>query len=355
MREFKLGKIKIGEKHPVYFIADIAANHDGSLKRAIKLIRLAAKSGANAAKFQHFRADTIVSDIGFKKLGSKLSHQKTWKKSIFETYKDASINLKWTAILKKECNKLGIEFFSTPYSFQLVDHINKYIKFFKIGSGDISWHDLILYVAKKKKPLIIATRASSLKEVDSIVKKTKKINNKIVLMQCNTNYTAKEENFNFINLNVLIKYKKKFPNLVLGLSDHTLGHETVLGAVALGARVIEKHFTDNNNRVGPDHAFSMNPSTWEEMVKRTRNLEKSFGDGIKKIEKNEIQSSVVQRRSIRAKSFLKKGTKLTSKMLVFLRPCPKGSIHPYETNKIIGKITKRKILKGDVIKWQYLK
>ena len=104
-------------------------------------------------------------------------------------------------------------------------------------------------------------------------------------MQCNTNYTAKDENFKFINLNVLKKYKKKFPNLILGLSDHTHGHETVLGAVALGARVIEKHFTDNNNRIGPDHAFSMNPSTWEEMVKRTRNLEKSLGDGIKKLKK----------------------------------------------------------------------
>ena len=203
---------------------------------------------------------------------------------------------------KKECNKLGIEFFSTPYSFQLVDHINKYIKFFKIGSGDISWHDLILYVAKKKTNhncyRCIIFQRSKLNN-----KKNKKINNKIVLMQCNTNYTAKDENFKFINLNVIKKYKKKFPNLILGLSDHTHGHETVLGAVALGARVIEKHFTDNNNRIGPDHAFSMNPSTWEEMVKRTRNLEKSLGDGIKKIEKNELQSSVVQRRSIRAKSF----------------------------------------------------
>ena len=117
-------------------------------------------------------------------------------------------------------------------------------------------------------------------------------------MQCNTNYTNEQKNFNFINLNVLKTYKKKFKDkLILGLSDHTSGHSTVLGAVALGARVIEKHFTDNNSRNGPDHKFSMNFKTWKEMIRETRKLEQALGSGQKKIEINEIQSSKVQKRS----------------------------------------------------------
>ena len=355
MKEFRLGKQKIGISRPTYFIADIAANHDGKIENALRLIDLAAKSGANAVKFQHFSADTIVSDFGFKNLGSKLSHQKKWKKSVYETYKDASINLKWTKKLKKHCKELNIEFFSTPYSLDLVDHLNKFVNVYKIGSGDISWHELILYVAKKKKPVILATGASSLKEVTTIVKKILKINNKIVLMQCNTNYTGQKNNFKYINLNVLNKYRKKFPKVILGLSDHTHGHETVLGAVAMGARVIEKHFTDDNFKVGPDHAFSMNPNTWSEMVKRTRNLEQSFGDGDKKIEKNELESSIVQRRCIRARFDIPKNTKITKSLLINLRPSPKNSLNPYEQYRVVGKKIKKKILKGDFIKWQNLK
>ena len=106
------------------------------------------------------------------------------------------------------------------------------------------------------------------------------------MLQCNTNYTGNNENFKYINLNVLKTFRKSFPNIILGLSDHTPGHSTVLGAVALGAKIIEKHFTDNNNLDGPDHSFSMDPKTWKSMVVATRNLEKSMCDGIKKVEKN---------------------------------------------------------------------
>ena len=121
-------------------------------------------------------------------------------------------------------------------------------------------------MAKTKKPILIATGASNLSEVKNTINKVKKFNDKIVLMQCNTNYTASKKNFSYINLNVLKSFKKTFNNCILGLSDHTFGHETVLGAISLGARVIEKHFTDDNRRIGPDHKFSMNPKTWRYMI-----------------------------------------------------------------------------------------
>ena len=231
-KSFKIGKSKIGLKKPTYFIADVGANHDGDIKRAKKLIKLCAQNGADAVKFQHFSAETIVSDYGFKSLKSKQSHQSKWKKSVFNTYKDASINLAWTKTLKLECKKNKIDFFTSPYSLELVDYVEKYVCAYKIGSGDISWHQIIKKISNKKKPVLLATGASTLEEVKRAVKLILKKNKNLVIMQCNTNYTADEKNLNFANLNVLHTYKKKFPQAILGLSDHTPGHITVLGAVS---------------------------------------------------------------------------------------------------------------------------
>ena len=350
MNKFKIGSKKIGFNLPTYFIADIAANHDGNLNKAIDLIHSCAEAGANAAKFQHFSAETIVSDRGFKNLNKKfLSHQKKWKKSVFEVYKDASINLKWTAKLKQACKEAKIHFLSTPYSYFLADHLYKYIPAYKIGSGDANWIEFISYVAKKRKPVLIATGATNMNEVENLVKSINKINKKIVLMQCNTNYTGSENNLKYINLNVLKTYKKKFPNLILGLSDHTFGHSSVLGAISLGARVIEKHYTMNNNQIGPDHFFSMNPFTWKEMIKRSRELENCLGSNIKKVEHNEIDTVIIQRRSAHAKKDIKKNEKINKNDVEFLRPSPKNSFKPNEINKIINKKSKKFISKGSTI------
>ena len=346
----KIGNKDISLRNKTYFIADIAANHDGSLSRAKKLIHLASKAGADAAKFQHFSAKTIVSDKGFKSLGKKSSHQKNWGKSVYEVYKDASINLNWTKELKKTCDEAGIHFFSSPYSFEMVDHLEKFVPAYKIGSGDINWLQIIEHISKKNKPVILASGAANFNDVVKAVNSIKKYNKKIVLMQCNTNYTASVKNFKYINLNVLKEYKKKFKNVILGLSDHTFGHSTVLGAVTLGARVVEKHFTDNNNRVGPDHKFSMNPKTWYEMVKATRELENSLGDGIKRVEKNELETVVLQRRAIRIKKEIKKGEKIKKENIISLRPCPKNAYPLQKIKNIIGKNAKRKFVIGEYIK-----
>lgn len=347
------GKV-IGRERPTYFIADLAANHDGDLERAKELIHLASESGADAAKFQNFQAETIVSDYGFKALGSQQSHQASWKKSVFEIYKDASLPLDWIAALKETCKQAGIAYFTSPYSFDLVDAVNAHIPAFKIGSGDITWPQIIEYMAAKGKPVLLATGAATTDEVCNAVRTVLAKNKKLVLMQCNTNYTADEGNFRCINLNVLKTYQTMFPEAILGLSDHTHGCVTVLGAVALGARVIEKHFTDDTGRNGPDHGFSMTPETWKEMVARTRELEMSLGDGIKKVEDNELQTVVLQRRSIRANTSLKKGTPLAGEALIALRPCPEDGLAPYYLEKIVGKKLRRDVKTGEHIRWSDL-
>ncbi len=350
---FKINRRLIGDKFPTYFIADIAANHDGNLKKAIRLIREAKKSGADAAKFQHFSADTIVSDSSFK-MFKKLSHQSKWKESVYKVYEKASLNLKWTPILRNECKKVGIDFFTSPYSFELVDHVNKYIPAFKIGSGDITWVEIVKYIASKKKPYIIATGASDISDVKRVYNACISLNKQIAIMQCNTNYTAEKDNFSYINLNVLKTYKKLFPRAILGLSDHTLGHSTVMGAITLGARIVEKHFTLDNNSSGPDHKFSMNPYTWKKMIVASRELEKSLGIELKQIEKNEKDTAIVQRRSIHSKHILNKGHIIRKNDLKFLRPCPKDGINPYDFKKVIGKKTKKKILQNNIITFKDL-
>tara|TARA_B100001175_G_scaffold258595_1_gene227131 strand:+ start:659 stop:1738 length:1080 start_codon:yes stop_codon:yes gene_type:complete len=340
----------IGPDYPTYFIADIAANHDGDINRAKDLIFLAAESGADAAKFQHFQASTIVSDKGFKSLKTQQSHQASWKKSVFEVYKDASVSWDWTEELKKTCEEAGIPFMTTPYSLEVIDFIDKFIPAYKIGSGDITWLEMLQKVAEQNKPYFLATGASSMDEVHFAVKNALSINPQLGLMQCNTNYTASLDNFKYIQLNVLNCYKAMYPDLILGLSDHTPGHATVLGAVAIGARVIEKHFTDDTNKIGPDHKFSMDPITWKDMVERTRELEISLGNGVKKVEDNEVETVVVQRRSLRATQNFKKGHKLSYGDFVALRPCPEDAITPVHIKNIIGKCLLRDIEDGDYLK-----
>ena len=350
----KLGKKLVGRDHPTYFIADISANHDGNLERAKLLIRLCAEAGADAAKFQNFRASKIVSDRGFREMGGQLSHQSKWKKTVFEVYQGASLPWEWTPELRRECEACGIEYFSAPYDLEAVDMLDPYVNLFKIGSGDITWPAMLGKVAAKQKPVLLATGASEMGEVERAVEEILKINPNLVLMQCNTNYTASLENFRHIHLRVLETYRAKFPDLVLGLSDHTPGHATVLGAVALGARVIEKHFTDDNGRDGPDHPFSMTPSSWREMVDRTRELEYALGASRKFVAENEQQTVVVQRRCLRATADLKAGTILEEKMLEALRPAPKDAVMPFELSRVIGRKLIRDVTQGEHLRWTLL-
>ena len=352
--ELKIGKHLIGDDHPTYFIADIAANHDGSLDRALHLIRLAAEAGANAAKFQNFRGAEIVSDYGFSHMNAQVSHQANWKKSVTEVYNDASVPFEWTPILKDACDRAGIDYFSSPYDFEATDMLDPYVPAYKIGSGDITWLEACLHMAHKGKPVLLASGASDIGEVQHAVDAILAVNPELVLMQCNTNYTAADGNFDNIHLNVLKTYHQIWPNLILGLSDHTHGHATVLGAVALGALVVEKHFTDDNKREGPDHAFAMNPQSWADMVDNTRQLERALGSANKFVADNEKQTIVVQRRCLRASRDIQPGEILTREMIDVLRPATPGAIMPYEIEKVIGLKVLQPLQGGQELRWTQL-
>ena len=229
----------IGSKDPIYFIADIAANHDGSLDRAKKLIELAANSGADAVKFQHFRAPYIVSKKGFKDLGTKIAHQAAWDNSVFEVYEKASLPWEWTDQLAETAKDNGVAFFTAPYDLEAIDFVDDFVPAFKVGSGDITWLEAISKMASKGKPIFLATGASSFEDVKRSVAEVDKWGVPLCLMQCNTNYTGTSENRGFANLRVISSFSTEFPDAVLGLSDHTTDNLTVLGAVALGACAIE--------------------------------------------------------------------------------------------------------------------
>lgn len=347
MSEFTIGSRLVGSDAPTYFIADIAANHDGDLARALDLITLAAEAGADCAKFQHFRAEHIVSDIGFRALGSQQSHQATWQKSVFEVYREASLPWEWTDELAAHSKKVGIEFMSAPYDLEAVDHLDPYVRAYKVGSGDINWIEELEYIAAKGKPVILATGAASLDDVDRAMETLAGAGVPIVLMQCNTNYEGRIENIHHVNLTVLTSYAQRYPSVTLGLSDHTPGHVTVLGAVALGARVVEKHFTDDTTRTGPDHGFSMDPTTWRAMVDDTRLLEASLGDGRKKIEENENQTIVLQRRCVRAARDVAVGETLTRSDLEVLRPAPIDAIPAHDVQAVVGRTLARSMKAGE--------
>jgi N-acetylneuraminate synthase len=382
----KINNRMIGEKEPVYFIADIASNHNGDLEHAKELMHACAESRVDAVKMQNFNAETIVSDYGFKKLTGIKTHQSKWETSVYDSYKAASIPFEWTLELKELADKLGLDYFTSPYSIEITKAVAPYISAFKLGSGDITWHDEIKEMASYNKPVLIATGASNISEVKMAMNVAMKYAAQVILMQCNTNYTASKnedialtkERFANINLKVLETYSNLFPNIPLGLSDHTHGDLTVLGAVGLyNCSVVEKHFTLDNSKTGQDHAFSMMPNEWLSMVQNTERIKADIsvsddfdkryhkvkkyaqdaqfldliiGSGEKILAENEKNTVIVQRRAIRIKHNLKKNAIITEDDLVVLRPCPVDGLPPYRIKELVGKKVKEDIDRGDYIK-----
>lgn len=342
----------------VKLIADIGANHDGCLSKAIDLIYLAAESGADVAKFQNFRAETIVSDSAFRRLGRSGTHQDSWKQSVFEVYKNASMPLEWVEDLASSCTEAGIEFMTSVYDLDLLDYVNSYVSAYKIGSGDVTFHEMLRRTATFGKPMIIATGASTSNQVERAVEIVRLEGCKeLALLQCNTNYSGEDQaNIACLNLNVLDEYRDRYPDVVLGLSDHTRSEETVVAAVAKGCRIIERHFTADQNLAGPDHGFACAPRDFIKMRELADKTLTLLGTGGKKIETNEFESSVVQRRALRARSNLAVGHVIEKEDVIALRPCGPGELLPTDENmsSLVGKVLNRELKAHDAFELEAL-
>lgn len=349
--EFAIGDWNPAESRATYFIADIAANHDGELDRAIDLIHLSAEAGANAAKFQNFAADQIVSDKGFQALGQQVSHQADWPASVHEIYEKASIPYSWTPELVDACENAGVDYFSAPYDLHAIEHLIPYVSVFKAGSGVLHWHELLAAMAETGKPIILSTGASTLGEVVEAVEVIQRHGAPLSLLQCNTNYTGAPDNFDHLNLRVIETYQRLFPDAVIGFSDHTGGSTAPLGAVALGARIVEKHFTDDTTREGPDHPFAMDAPAWRAMVDSCRQLEAALGDGLKRVAGNETETRVIQRPCLRAAHPLESGHVVSRDDLTVLRPATPGAITPDRMETVLGMTLARDLEEQDALFW----
>ena len=345
-KEIKIGNEIIGDTHPTYFIAEIGANFDGSIEKAKHLIDAAKKAGADCAKFQTFSTPRIVSEGGFSHMQLKGVHG-SWGRTVSEVFKDAEFPVAWHKEIADYCKVVGIDFSTSPYFKEAVDLcVDLDVPFIKIGSGDITWLEMLDYIARKGKPVMLATGDATMSEIDEAVRTIEATGNKdLVLMQCITNYPSKIES---ANVNVLKTYQSAF-DVLTGYSDHAPGHVVALASVVIGGRVIEKHFTLNKTDKGPDHPHSMEPQEFRFMVDSIREVERAMGSTRKEVVAEEGETVYVQRRCLYAKQDLKKGHIMTSEDIDILRPAL--GIPPKFKPMIIGKECKEDIVKGQPLFW----
>ncbi len=346
-KNIKIGKRMIGPDYPTYFIAEIGGNFDGNLDKAKRLIDAAKKAGADCAKFQTFTAETIVSEGGFSKMTLRGVHG-TWGRTVSEVFRDVEFPLEWHQEIADYCKSVDIDFSTSPYFKEAVDLCaDMKLPFIKIGSGEITWLEMLDYIARKGIPVMLATGDATMAEIDEAVRTIEKTGNKdLVLMQCITNYPSKIDS---ANVNVLKTYQKAFDCLT-GYSDHSPGHVVALASVVLGGRVIEKHFTLNKLDKGPDHPHSMEPNEYKFMVDSIREVERAMGSTRKEVVDEEGETVFVQRRSLYAKKNLKAGQVISEEDIDVLRPAL--GIPPKYKDTIIGKMIKRDIPARDPIFWE---
>lgn len=350
MKTIRIDGREVGIGEPVYFIAEIGSNFDRDIDRAKKLMDLAKECGADAVKFQCFLADRIVSKERFD--GIKTGFQAKWAEPVYEVYRHAELPRDWIQELFEYSKKKGIAFLATPYDKAAVDLLEKVgVSALKVGSGDITWLEFLEYVARKQKPILLPTGASTLADVDKAINAIRSAgNNEIVLLQCVTNYPS---GFESANIRAMKSMGEVFGTLV-GYSDHTPGHLVPLGAVALGACIIEKHFTDDKTRKGPDHPFAMDGRDFKEMVKSIRIMEKALGSPTKILYDEERETVMLQRRCLCAARDIPKGAVLSEDMIDVLRPFVAGALEPEYRSRILGHIAKVAYKRGDPFTWDNL-
>ena len=328
----------------VLIIAEAGVNHNGDLNLAKKLIEQAAKAGADIVKFQTFKAEDCVS-IKAKK--AKYQLENTAKdESQLEMIKKLELSREVHFELMKHCKKHNIAFLSTPFDLESVEFLQSLdLSYFKIPSGEITNLPYLKAVARCKKKVLLSTGMANLAEIEAALEILRKNGSKdITLLHCTTEYPAP---FEEVNLNAIKTLKEAF-KLKVGYSDHTKGIVVALGAVALGAVVIEKHFTLDKTMEGPDHKASLEPSELKELCEGVRVLEKALGNGIKKASKSEAKNIIIARKSLVAKCEIKKGDKFSEKNLTTKRPGSGISAMRYD--EFLGKRAMRDYQKDELIR-----
>lgn len=334
------------DKNKTLIIAEAGVNHNGSISLAKKLIIAAKKSGADIVKFQSFIAENLVT-----KSASKADYQKKTTKRAESQYamlKKLQLNESDHHILKKFSEEKKIEFLSSPFDVEGVRFLQKLkLKRIKIPSGEITNFPLLEYIGKLKKEVILSTGMSDLKEISdalNILSENGLSRKKIKLLHCNTEYPTPLDD---INLKAIITMKKKF-KIEVGYSDHSSSTLAPSFAVLLGASIIEKHLTLDKNMIGPDHAASLDPKEFKEMVENIRIAEASLGSGIKAPSKSELKNIPIARKSIVAKKDIKSGDLFTEKNIIPKRPG--HGLNPMNWNQVIGKKAKKDFKKDEFIK-----
>lgn len=334
-------------KNKVIIIAEAGVNHNGDYLVAKKLILEAANAGADYVKFQTFKADKLVSKDA-QKADYQKSNLKEGGDTQYEMLKKLEMSEEWHYELIKYANECGIKFLSTGFDEDSVDLLDSLkIDLFKIPSGEITNKPYLEHIAKKGKPVVISTGMSNLQEIKDAIyvfEKHQISKNDITILHCNTEYPTPMQDVNLLAMNTI----QKALEVNVGYSDHTLGIEVPIAAVALGAVIIEKHFTLDRNMVGPDHLASLVPEELKQMITSIRNIEKAIsGNGIKQPSDSEKKNSAVVRKSLHYKDDLIKGTKIEKQNLVALRPG--NGISPMDYEQIIGKTLSINVLKNQVI------
>lgn len=327
-------------KNYPYIIAEIGINHDGSMARAIKLIKLAKKAGVNAVKFQLFKPETLAINKSKK---TNLQNKSTNKKeSLQEMFKRVSLNEKKVKMLKKYARKNKVDFICSIFDLDSLK-IAKNLKLdaVKIASSDINDLNLIKKIKKLKLPIIFSTGMANFKEIKNILKVIGK--KKVFALHCVSMYPTNLED---INLNRMLAIKKKF-NINIGFSDHTLGTHSALAALCMGAQVIEKHFTDNKNRIGADHLLSADFRDMSKIVNFSKDINKILGLGNINPKLKEAKYKKFFRKGVYASKTIKKGDKINFKNIVIRRPF--NSFPLEKINQIINKLSKKNYFDGQSI------
>lgn len=346
-KEININQTVISEEAPVYVIAEMSANHNMDFERAKKIIKAAAQSGANAIKIQTYTPDTITIDCNSEDF---MTLEGLWEgRTLYELYEKAYTPWEWQKELSDYAAECGIDFFSSPFDLTAVDFLEKLeVPAYKIASYEINDIPFIEKIAKTGKPMIISTGIANLEDIDLALRACKRQGNEnVILLKCISSYPAPFED---MNLNVIPNMADTF-QCICGLSDHTLGDEVAIASVALGAKVIEKHFTLDRNDGGEDAAFSMEPEEFKSMVQKIRNIEKALGKVTYELNESQIANRKFSR-SLYVVEDVRQGEVITKKNVRSIRPG--YGLHTKYFYDILGKKARVDLKKGTPMSWDLI-